>query len=123
MKFFNVSILELREKIIRLPCNERYEFFKRSTLQEILKNFDAFDAKAIVNLFELFPPIDAYEFLQSSFIRSKLNEINSYDIDCEDILSYFKDEEIKRSVKSLLDKQSLYLQPNNNSDTNISLRN
>lgn len=101
MKFFNDSILELRVKIINLHPDKRYEFFERASMQEALKKFNG---EEVVNLYELFPPEDAYKFFQLSLIQDKLKkEISSSDIDCEDILSYFKDKEIKKAVKSLLD--------------------
>lgn len=116
MLFFDMNIdpnLELRLKLISSPCEKRFEIFERPNIQAF---FLKMPVKDVVNLYELFPPEDAYKFFQLSLIQDKLkNEISSSDIDCEDILSYFKDKEIKKAVKSLLD---LHLKQSNTLDTN-----
>lgn len=120
MQFFDENIdpkLELRFKLISSPCEKRFEIFERRNIQLFLEKVPA---KDLVNLYELFPPEDAYKFFKSSLIQDKLkNEISSSDIDCEDILSYFKDKEIKKAVNSLLGPHSR--QPNT-LDTNKVIR-
>ena len=80
------DILKLRLILIGLPCENRYEIFKKPKIQAILNNFDA---KDIVELYAMFPPGDSYQFLKSQYVISRLQTLLFSEADREDIISHF----------------------------------
>lgn len=92
------EILKLRLILIGLPCESRYEVFKLSKIQTILNNFNA---KDIVELYEIFPPQDSWQFLESELVKSRLKTLSLDKKDREDIISYFP-VETKDSIRAYL---------------------
>lgn len=96
------SIEKLSLILIGLPCENRYEIFKLPKIQAILNNFNA---KAIIKLYQFFPPEDAYQFLNSQPVISRLSTCPLSNHERKDIISYFRND-MKDSVTNLLNANS-----------------
>ena len=106
------SINKLRKILLGLPCEDRYEIFQLIKKQEILNNFNA---KEFVELYALFLPEDAYKFFKLDFTIHQLQSILTYEIDCEDIFSYFPCQNgIRGSVRDLFNTHLIQRQERNN---------